>query len=98
MLAALLNVYITTKFGVGVVPLTVLEMEQIICFGSSLQAFAYCLQCWAPPFPLFCVAQVFNGAGLGLQDAQVRPPAFLFRIEQAELTRFLATVNRPIRS
>ena len=30
------------------------------------------MQSWAPPYGVFCLAQVFNGAGLGLQDAQVR--------------------------
>lgn len=60
MIAALINVWITQKLGFGTV----------ICIGSALQALAYCLQSWSPPFALFCVAQVFNGAGLGLQDAQ----------------------------
>ena len=29
--------------------------------------FAYCLMCWGPPFPLFLIAYLFNGFGLGLQ-------------------------------
>ncbi|KIR42653.1 hypothetical protein I307_01001 [Cryptococcus deuterogattii 99/473] len=61
MIAGLTNVLITDRFGFGIAA----------PFGSSMQAVAYALICWGCPYPLFLIAYIFNGFGLGLQDAQV---------------------------
>lgn len=49
--------------------------------------FAYCLMCWGPPFPLFLIAYLFNGFGLGLQDAQVN--SMTARLPNANTKMFL---------
>lgn len=57
MIAGLTNVLITDRFGFGIAA----------PFGSSMQAVAYALICWGCPYPLFLIAYIFNGFGLGLQ-------------------------------
>uniref|UniRef100_A0A8H7XWM1 Major facilitator superfamily (MFS) profile domain-containing protein n=1 Tax=Psilocybe cubensis TaxID=181762 RepID=A0A8H7XWM1_PSICU len=57
---ALANIYLTDKIGFG----------KAIVFGSICQVVAYSIQSSAPPFPVFVLAYVINGAGLALQDAQ----------------------------
>ena len=32
-----------------------------------MQIITYALECWVPPFPLFCVACWINGIGVALQ-------------------------------
>ncbi|KAK8846779.1 hypothetical protein IAR55_005867 [Kwoniella newhampshirensis] len=55
------NVYISDRFGFGITA----------PFGALMGGIAYVLMCWGPPFPLFVIAFIPNGFGLGLQDAQV---------------------------
>ncbi|WWD22161.1 hypothetical protein CI109_106650 [Kwoniella shandongensis] len=55
------NVYISDRFGFGITA----------PFGAFMGGVAYVLMCWGPPFPLFVIAFIPNGFGLGLQDAQV---------------------------
>ncbi|WVQ81604.1 hypothetical protein IAT38_003728 [Cryptococcus sp. DSM 104549] len=55
------NVWISDHFGFGIAA----------PFGSSMQVLAYALMCWGGPFPLFVIAFIINGFGVGLQDAQV---------------------------
>ncbi|WVW78708.1 hypothetical protein I302_100668 [Kwoniella bestiolae CBS 10118] len=61
MIAGLSNVYISDTFGFGIAA----------PFGAVMQGLAYTLICWGSPFPLFVIAYIFNGFGLGLQNAQV---------------------------
>lgn len=44
-----------------------LTNNQAAPLGTSMQGLAYCLLLWGPPFPLFVLAYLFNGFGLGLQ-------------------------------
>jgi len=55
-----LNVYLSNVLGFG----------KVIVLGAVLQTIAYALQGPAPPFPLFCVAYCFSGAGISMQLAQ----------------------------
>ncbi|KAL7414435.1 major facilitator superfamily domain-containing protein [Mrakia frigida] len=68
LIAAVANVWLTDKFGFG----------KTITLGATCQMVAYALQCWAPPFPLFCFSFVISGIGMGLQDAQAN--AFVARL------------------
>ena len=67
--AGLTNVLITDRLGFGIVSLGKgrLANPQAAPFGAFMQAFAYILICWQPPYPLFLIAYIFNGFGLGLQ-------------------------------
>lgn len=56
-------------------------------FGAFSQMVAYALMCWGGPYPLFCVAFVLVGVGLGLQDAQVN--SMLTRMPNANTLMFL---------
>jgi fucose permease len=38
--------------------------------GSICQIITYAVQATAPPFPVFCIFFVLNGAGISIQDAQ----------------------------
>lgn len=51
--AACANVWLSDHLGFG----------KTITLGAVFQIVAYCLQCWAPPFPLFCFSFVLNGIG-----------------------------------
>ncbi|OXG26170.1 hypothetical protein C367_02932 [Cryptococcus neoformans Ze90-1] len=77
MIAGLTNVFITDRFGFGIAA----------PFGASLQAVAYALICWGCPYPLFLIAYIFNGFGLGLQDAQVN--SLTSRLPNASTKMFL---------
>ncbi|KAF8155522.1 MFS general substrate transporter [Crassisporium funariophilum] len=57
---ALANIYLTSRFGFG----------KILVVGSVCQVIAYAIQSSAPPFPVFVLAYVINGAGIAVQDAQ----------------------------
>ncbi|KAF8813139.1 MFS general substrate transporter [Phlegmacium glaucopus] len=57
---ALINIYLTDKFGFG----------KTIVYGSLCQVIAYAIQSSAPPFPAYVLAYSINGVGLALQDAQ----------------------------
>ena len=47
------------------------NLQTSICLiGSLSQTFAYTMISPAPPFPVMCLAYVFNGFGIALQDAQ----------------------------
>ncbi|WVQ81603.1 hypothetical protein IAT38_003727 [Cryptococcus sp. DSM 104549] len=61
LIAGLSNVWISDHFGFGIAA----------PFGATVQAIAYSLMCWGGPFPLFLIAFILNGFGVGLQDAQV---------------------------
>ncbi|KZT62940.1 MFS general substrate transporter [Calocera cornea HHB12733] len=58
--AAVLNVRLTDWWGFGAT----------ITLGAAAQVVAYALDTPAPPYPLFCIAFIINGFGIGLQDAQ----------------------------
>nr|XP_019008732.1 uncharacterized protein I206_06414 [Kwoniella pini CBS 10737]OCF47513.1 hypothetical protein I206_06414 [Kwoniella pini CBS 10737] len=77
MTSGLTNVYISDSFGFGIAA----------PFGASMQGLAYILICWGCPFPLFVIAYVFNGFGLGLQDAQVN--SLVTRLEDSSTKMFL---------
>ena len=53
LIAAVANVWLTDQFGFG----------KTILLGATCQMVAYALQCWAPPFPLFCFSFVVSGIG-----------------------------------
>ncbi|WWC87139.1 uncharacterized protein L201_002025 [Kwoniella dendrophila CBS 6074] len=77
MTSGITNVFISDAFGFGIAaPL-----------GASMQALAYILISWGCPFPLFVIAYVFNGFGLGLQDAQVN--SLVTRLENSSTKMFL---------
>lgn len=59
--AAGVNIWMTDKFGFGAT----------IVFAASCQIAAYSILSASPPFPLFLIAYVPNGLGMGLQDALV---------------------------
>jgi hypothetical protein len=40
-----------------------LGFGKVITLGATFQMVAYGLQCWAPPFPLFCFSFVVSGIG-----------------------------------
>ncbi|KAF8609125.1 MFS general substrate transporter [Ceratobasidium sp. AG-I] len=58
--AAVLNVFMTDRFGFG----------KVILLGGLLQVLAYSILAPALPFPVMCVAYAINGFGIALQDAQ----------------------------
>ncbi|KAL7271777.1 hypothetical protein RUND412_005440 [Rhizina undulata] len=60
MVAAFLNVHLTAQIGMG----------GVLVFGAGLQLFAYCLNFWKPPYPLFVISFFFTGLGMAVQDAQ----------------------------
>lgn len=61
LIAGLSNVYLTDRLGFGLVtPL-----------GALATVLCYLLAGTGGPYPLFLVGYVFNGFGLGIQDAQV---------------------------
>ncbi|WVW78707.1 hypothetical protein I302_100667 [Kwoniella bestiolae CBS 10118] len=77
MTSGITNVFITDAFGFGIAaPL-----------GAAMQGVAYILICWGCPFPLFVIAYIFNGFGLGLQDAQVN--SLVTRLENSSTKMFL---------
>ncbi|WVQ97850.1 hypothetical protein IAU59_004965 [Kwoniella sp. CBS 9459] len=77
MTSGVANVFISDAFGFGIAA----------PFGAAMQALAYCLICWGAPYPLFVIAYVFNGFGLGLQDAQVN--SLVTRLENNTTKMFL---------
>nr|XP_018265730.1 uncharacterized protein I303_02102 [Kwoniella dejecticola CBS 10117]OBR87888.1 hypothetical protein I303_02102 [Kwoniella dejecticola CBS 10117] len=77
MTSGITNVYISDAFGFGIAA----------PFGAAMQGVAYVLICWGCPFPLFVIAYVFNGFGLGLQDAQVN--SLVTRLENSSTKMFL---------
>ncbi|WRT64998.1 uncharacterized protein IL334_001939 [Kwoniella shivajii] len=77
MTSGITNVFISDAFGFGIAA----------PFGAAMQGLAYILICWGCPFPLFVVAYVFNGFGLGLQDAQVN--SLVTRLENSSTKMFL---------
>jgi len=58
--AAVLNVRLTDWWGFGAT----------ISLGAAAQVVAYAMDTPAPPYPVFCIAFIINGFGIGLQDAQ----------------------------
>ncbi|ODO03159.1 hypothetical protein I350_06004 [Cryptococcus amylolentus CBS 6273] len=77
MTSGLTNVFLTDRLGFGnAAPL-----------GASMQGLAYILMCWGSPYPLFLIAYIFNGFGLGLQDAQVN--SLTARLPNAPTKMFL---------
>ncbi|ODN96385.1 hypothetical protein L198_04099 [Cryptococcus wingfieldii CBS 7118] len=77
MTSGLTNVFLTDRLGFGIAaPL-----------GASMQGLAYILMCWGSPYPLFLIAYIFNGFGLGLQDAQVN--SLTARLPNAPTKMFL---------
>ncbi|BEI81085.1 hypothetical protein CcaverHIS002_0202450 [Cutaneotrichosporon cavernicola] len=77
MAAGLSNVWLSDRFGFGIVA----------PFGAALQVIAYALICWGGPYPLFVFAFVLIGWGLGLQDAQVN--SIVSRMKHANTLMFL---------
>ncbi|KAK6903976.1 hypothetical protein I203_107487 [Kwoniella mangroviensis CBS 8507] len=77
MTSGITNVFISDAFGFGIAA----------PFGAALQGLAYILICWGSPFPLFVIAYIFNGFGLGLQDAQVN--SLVTRLENSSTKMFL---------
>ncbi|CAK9783119.1 MFS general substrate transporter [Cutaneotrichosporon oleaginosum] len=77
MAAGLSNVWLSDRFGFGIVA----------PFGAALQALGYALICWGAPYPLFVAGFVFIGWGLGLQDAQVN--SIVSRMRNANTLMFL---------
>ncbi|TFK61130.1 MFS general substrate transporter, partial [Pluteus cervinus] len=59
-IGAFVNIPLTDRYGFG----------KVIFFGSLCQVVAYAIQSIAPPWPVFLLAAVLNGAGLSVQDAQ----------------------------
>ncbi|WVQ84076.1 hypothetical protein IAT38_006221 [Cryptococcus sp. DSM 104549] len=77
MTAGITNVYITDRVGFGIAaPL-----------GAFMQAVGYVFMCWGSPYPLFLIAYIFNGFGLGIQDAQVN--SLTSRLPSATTKMFL---------
>lgn len=81
MFAALMNMWLTTRFGFGIVSLVYFgqiksnidlsfALRKTITLGAALQVATYCIQAAKPPFPLFAFAYTVNGFGQALQDAQ----------------------------
>ncbi|CED82408.1 urease accessory protein [Phaffia rhodozyma] len=60
VVAALVNVWLTTKLGFG----------KVIVLGALFSIAAYVIQSTGPPFPLFCISYTLSGFGMGLQNAQ----------------------------
>ncbi|KAG8745884.1 hypothetical protein FRC12_014421, partial [Ceratobasidium sp. 428] len=60
MSAAVLNVFMTDRFGFG----------KVILLGAMVQIVGYSLLAPAPPFPVMCLAYAINGFGNALQNAQ----------------------------
>lgn len=82
MTAAVSNVYLADYLGFGIVCRLLLYTDKITSaynqltpLGALTQTFAYCLMCWGGPYPLFVIAYLFIGLGLGWQDAQVNSMA-----------------------
>ncbi|PVF93670.1 MFS general substrate transporter [Serendipita vermifera] len=57
---SVLNIWLTDKFNLGV----------LMIAGSICQIITFAVQAIAPPFPVFCIFFVLNGAGISIQDAQ----------------------------
>jgi MFS family permease len=99
MIAGSTNVFITDRVGLGIVSLKrsaldlVRSSSNAACsskatpFGASMQGIGYVLACWGPPFPLFVIAYIFNGFGLGLLDAQAN--SLVTRLPGANTKMFL---------
>ncbi|ORX34412.1 major facilitator superfamily domain-containing protein [Kockovaella imperatae] len=77
MTSGISNVFLTDRFGFGIVA----------PFGSAMQGVAYILMATGGPYPLFVVAYVINGFGLGLQDAQCN--SLVSRLDNANTKMFL---------
>ncbi|KAG9102356.1 hypothetical protein FRC06_002074 [Ceratobasidium sp. 370] len=60
ILAAVLNVFMTDRFGFG----------KVILLGALAQVVGYSILAPAPPFPVMCMAYALNGFGIALQNAQ----------------------------
>ncbi|KAG9086157.1 hypothetical protein FS749_003879 [Ceratobasidium sp. UAMH 11750] len=58
--AAVLNVFMTDRFGFG----------KIILLGALCQVVGYTILAPAPPFAVMCMAYALNGFGIALQNAQ----------------------------
>lgn len=61
IVGALVNVWMTHKYGFGTV----------IVIGAILPVIVFSVQSAAPPFPAFAAVNFLNGLGTALQDAQV---------------------------
>ncbi|WVQ76819.1 hypothetical protein IAR50_006493 [Cryptococcus sp. DSM 104548] len=77
MTSGLTNVFLTDRLGFGIAA----------SLGASMQGLAYVLMCWGSPYPLFLIAYIINGFGLGLQDAQVN--SLTSRLPNAPTKMFL---------
>jgi fucose permease len=60
LLAAFTNVHVTSRLGMG----------GTLVIGACLQCFAYALNFWKPPFPIFGASFFFSGLGVAYLDAQ----------------------------
>ena len=78
MTSGIANVFLTDRFGFGIAA----------PFGTLMQGVAYIIMGTGGPYPLFVIAYLFNGFGLGLQDAQVN--SMLSRLDNANTKMFLA--------
>jgi fucose permease len=92
MTSGFLNVFLSDRVGFGIVSTSAKESivhltPQAAPFGTSMQALAYCLILWGPPFPLFVLSYLLNGFGLGLQDAQVN--SLIVRFPDPNVKMFL---------
>ncbi|KAI9634044.1 major facilitator superfamily domain-containing protein [Dioszegia hungarica] len=59
--AAVSNVYLADILGFGL----------LTPLGAFVQSIGYVLMCWGGPYPIFVIAYIFAGLGMGWQDAQV---------------------------
>ncbi|GHJ86104.1 hypothetical protein NliqN6_2506 [Naganishia liquefaciens] len=66
--AAVINVWLTDRFGFGAV----------IATGAAVQLVSFSLICWAPPFGVFVFAMYLNGLGTGLQARRSGERHFYF--------------------
>ncbi|KAI9634043.1 major facilitator superfamily domain-containing protein [Dioszegia hungarica] len=61
IIAAVSNIHLADWIGFGL----------LTPLGALVQSTGYVLMCWGGPYPLFVIAYVFVGLGMGWQDAQV---------------------------
>lgn len=72
LIAGLSNVFLTDRLGFGLVCLSAqVSLTQITPLGALATVLCYLLAGTGGPYPLFLFGYVFNGFGLGIQDAQV---------------------------
>lgn len=75
MTSGITNVFLNDRFGFGIVrelthSINVAEepaLAQAAPFGAVMQTLGFTLMCWGGPYPLFVIAYLINGFGLGLQ-------------------------------